>query len=105
MDLISLLRRDRVMPDGLCADGAVGTPSRFASGIGLNGSPLSCNPAAPQELERAGDLVARLPTSQQSRVSPATHGYVLFSTTGKWVVSIAVKSQRVGSFVVNVTSG
>ena len=36
---------------------------------------------------------------------PRYHGYVLFSTTGKWVVSIAVKSQRVGSFVVNVTSG
>jgi hypothetical protein len=67
--------------------------------------PLARNPASPQELERAGDLVAAVRGEPTIPGIPGYHGLFLFSATGKWVVAVAVQGQRVGSFVVNVTAG
>ena len=67
--------------------------------------PLGRNPASPKELERAGDLVAAVRGEPTMPGIPGYHGLVLFSATGKWVVSVGVQGQRVGSFVVNVTAG
>jgi hypothetical protein len=84
-----------------CADG---TPLRFW--YRRQGDvPLPRNPASPGELERAGDLVATLSGEPTIPGIPGYHGYLLFSATGKWVVSVALRGQRVGSFVVNVTAG
>lgn len=65
--------------------------------------PLARNPAPPDELERAGNQVARLPGEPTIPGIPGYHGYFLFTATGKWVVSVDVRGQRVGSFVVNVS--
>jgi hypothetical protein len=80
-------------------------PLRFWYPVQGGGVPLARNPASPQELERAGDLIATLPREPTIPSIPGYHGYFLFSATGKWVVSVAVPGQQIGSFVVNVTEG
>jgi hypothetical protein len=67
--------------------------------------PLPRNPASPGELERAGDLIATLRGEPTLSGIPGYSGFFLFSAPGKWVVSVSVQGQRVGSFVVNVTVG
>jgi hypothetical protein len=66
--------------------------------------PLPRNPASPEELERAGNVIATLSGEPTIPGVPAYHGDFLFSAVGKWVVSVAVRDSRVGSLVVKVTA-
>jgi hypothetical protein len=66
--------------------------------------PLPRNPASPEELERAGDVVATLSGVPTMPSIPGYHGHFLFSAVGKWVGAVAVGGRRVGSLVVKVTA-
>jgi hypothetical protein len=60
--------------------------------------PFTRLPATTEQLERTGSLVQVLPADR----AVGFHGYMLFTRSGKWKITVASPSARLGSVVVAV---
>jgi hypothetical protein len=82
----------------------IGTPLRFWYHGDPANVPLSHNPATPDELSRAGDLVATLAGEPTIAYPIGYHGSILFTGPGKWEVAVYQTDRLLGTVVIRVTA-